>query len=180
MSLLCSTRLLVVCSFGLVWFHTHPCPHRFPELFQPNPHTTEPGEHPGKGTARPMLACVRRSAHLLCTGALKISLGEGKWDAAPLELAGPTLAFTSPLPSGDTGSVCPDLPAGRSPRAAPGPGRAGSGHVLWVPAEQLTGEPFPLLKGTRVSPRSNNYLSLRALQTDGNLSRQRGSRAVSA
>lgn len=124
-SLLCSERLLVVCSFGLVWFHTCPCPHRFPELSRPNACTAEPGESPDVGTARarwtPVVrACVRRSGHLLFSGALKISLGEGKRDAATLELAGPTLAFTSPLPSGDTGSVSPDLPTGHSPKAAPG------------------------------------------------------------
>ena len=125
MSLLCSERLLVVRSFGLVWFHAHPCPHRFPELSRADPHTAEPAEGPDLGTARARWtlvarACVRRSGHLLFSGALKISLGEGKRDAAPLELAGPTLAFTSPLPSGDAGSVSPDPPTGRSPKAAPG------------------------------------------------------------
>lgn len=78
MSLLYSKRLLVVCSFGLVWFHTRPCPHRFPELFRLNPHTTEPGENPDVGMtcARWTLvarARVRRSGHLFFSGALKIS-----------------------------------------------------------------------------------------------------------
>lgn len=43
-SLLCSARLLLVCSFGLVWFHIHPCPHWFPELSRLTPRTTEPEE----------------------------------------------------------------------------------------------------------------------------------------
>lgn len=98
----------------------------------------------------------RHGSGTFCGGALNTSLGEGKWGAAPLELAGPTFAFTSPLPSGETGSVPrpdhrPLWPGWHWGRPV---GAGGAAHQ----------EPFSLpLKGMRVSLRSNNYLSLRAL-----------------
>lgn len=96
---------------------SHP-PLRFPELSRLNPHTAEPGERPAAGTARAgwtlvVSACARRSGHLLfgkkSSSSLKISLGEGKGDAAPSELA---------IPRWPSPPRCPRATRGLSPASA--------------------------------------------------------------
>lgn len=77
-SLLCSGRLLVVCSIGLVWFHTHHCPLRV--LSSPD------WTH--------MLPSLENSCHGHCTCQIGASgRGMSSWAWAPPFLWGPEISW---------------------------------------------------------------------------------------
>lgn len=166
---LCRKRSLVVCSFGLVWFHPRPCPHRFPELFSLNPHTQSLDEVPPWARHVPGGRWRGRGA----SAGLGASSATGPSKSAWGRQDGTRRLWSWPVPHWPYPPRCPRAaprlsphicPPAAHPRLPQEPGRGGRGHVLQAPAEQLTGEPFPLLlKGTRLSLHPTDYLSLRAL-----------------